>query len=277
MPSSFRRNQTLSGVRRHTEDPEDSARRRAHHLALTRRRLGAIFLVVLSVVLLLVLLLLQFTARISLVNGSTALVTNYDQAPYVESINDYYARNPAERLRFLLDEAALTAAVSSQHAEVQQVNVAGSTGMIQTDLKMVFRQPVAGWKINDTQYYVDAQGVVFEKNYFAAPEIQIVDESGVTPEQGTAVASGRLLGFVGKMVAVSKGRGYAPVQVSLPEGTTRRLDVRFVDVGPAIRFSVDRGVGEQVEDMARTLTFLASTGASPQFIDVRSAGRIIYQ
>jgi hypothetical protein len=118
---------------------------------------------------------------------------------------------------------------------------------------------------------------VFEKNYYETPSVQIIDESGISPEQGSAVASARLLSFVGKVVAQAEEGNYQVTEAILPVGTTRQLEIRLKDVQPLIKLSIDRGAGEQVEDMIRVLRYLNSKGLSPSYVDVRVTGRAVYQ
>ncbi len=65
--------------------------------------------------------------------------------------------------------------------------------------------------------------------------------------------------------------------VSLPPDSTRQLEVRLKDVKPFIRFTVDRVVGEQVEDMDRSVRYLRDRDRDVEYIDVRVAGRAVYR
>lgn len=273
--SQFRRNQTLSSYRHTT--PEESTRQKAHHLALQRRRLGGIFLIVLVAAVLLMLLLWQLIAQVHLTTSTKPLSARFATDMYEQTINDYLALNPAQRLRFALNEQALSEYVSLHLPEVEAVAVSGSAGLAQANFAITFRTPVAGWQINSRQNYVDAHGVVFEKNYYTSPGLQIVDESGIRPEQGTAVASTRLLGFLGRVVAGAGERGYTVTQAILPAETTRQLDVFVKGSSSRIKFSIDRGAGEQVEDMDRVIRFLSSRNVKPKYIDVRVAGKAAYR
>ncbi len=273
--SQFRRNQTLSSYRHNT--PEESARHKAHDLTVRRRRLGGIFSIVLLAAVLLMLLLWQLIAQVHLTTSTKPLSVRFDTSVYERSINDYLALNPAQRLRFALDERALSDYVSSHLPEVEKIGVSGSAGLAQANFAITFRTPVAGWQINSRQNYVDARGVVFEKNYYTSPGLQIVDESGIRPEQGTAVASSRLLGFLGHVVAGAGERGYTVTQAILPAETTRQLDIYVKGSPSRIKFSIDRGAGEQVEDMDRVIRFLSSRHVKPKYIDVRVAGKAAYR
>lgn len=187
------------------------------------------------------------------------------------------AKNPAQRLRLALDQTALTQYVSDQLPEVENVKVTGLAGIARASVAITFRTPVAGWQINSKQYYVDADGVVFDKNYYSAPAVQIIDESGVSPEQGSTVVGTRLLGFLGKVVSQAKGRGYTVVKALLPADTTRQVDVYFDGIATRVKMSIDRGAGEQLEDARRSLNFLKSTNVTPEYIDVRVPGRAAYR
>lgn len=271
----FRRNQTLSSYRHNT--PEESERQKAHHLALQRRKLGSIFAIVSAAAILLLLLLWQLVAQVHVTTSSKQLSTPFEATDYEAVINDYYGLNPAQRLRFALNTDGLTTYVSSRLPEVEQIKIAGTPGLAQANFTITFRSPVAGWQINSRQKYVDANGVVFEKNYYDAPSVQIIDESGIDAQQGTAIASSRLLGFLGRVVAVAGERGYSVERAILPAGTTREVDVYIIDNPTRIKFSIDRGAGEQVEDMDRVLQFLSGRGITPEHIDVRVSGRAAYQ
>jgi cell division septal protein FtsQ len=273
--NQFRRNQTLSGVKRPESEPV-SERARMHHLARRRRHASAILTLVLAIIIILGVLLSQFTARL-VVAGSSAVPTHAIQpANYEKAINDYLAIHPVERLRFALNETALSQYVSNILPEVSRVKLTSTSGVVQSNFTLTLRKPVAGWQINGHQYYVDASGVVFQNNYYDTPTVQIVDQSGVSPAQGTIVASGRLLSFVGRVVALAGQGSYTVTQAILPSGTTRELDVQLKDVRPRVKLSIDRGAGEQVEDMIRSLTYLKSQGKNAQYVDVRVSGRVVY-
>lgn len=275
----FRRNRTLSGYRKTGADAlSESERQKAHHLASQRRRLGGAFLGVLVVVIGLVLLLWQLIAQVHVVSSTKQLSTPFDGSAYEKIINNYLTVNPSQRLRFALDETALSTFVSNDAPEVESVRLSGWAGIAQSNIAMTFRTPVAGWQINGKQYYVDANGVVFEKNYYETPTVQIVDESGITPsQQGGAVVGTRLLGFLGKVVAQAKGRGYTPVKAVLPEGTTRQVDVSFDGIPTRVKFSIDRGAGKQMEDADRAMKHLQAQGIAADYIDVRVSGRAAYR
>ena len=273
--SQFKRNRTLSSYRHNT--PEESSRQQAHTLAKQRRRLGGIFVIVAAAVILLALLLWQLIAQVHLTASSKQLSAQFDTVTYERSINEYLNLNPAQRLRFSLDERALSNYVAAELPEVEALKLGGTPGLAQGNFTVTFRQPVAGWQINDKQYYVDADGVVFEKNYYEAPKVQIVDESGVSPEQGSTIVGTRLLGFLGKIVAQGEGRGYTAIKAALPQGTTRQVDVYFEGLTTRVRFSIDRGAGEQMEDADRSIKFLQSKNTSAEYIDVRVPGRAAYK
>lgn len=273
--TQFRRNQTLSGVKRPESEPV-SERTRMHHLARRRRHIGAILSLVLGIIIILGVLLTQFTGSVVVAGSSQALTQKIQPATYEKAINDYLAIHPVERLRFALNETALSQYVSGILPEVSRVALTSTDNVVQSNFTLTLRQPVAGWQINGHQYYVDSSGVVFQNNYYETPAVQIVDQSGVSPEQGTVVASARLLSFVGRVVFLAGQGKYTITQAILPSGSTRELDVHLKDITTLVKFSIDRGAGEQVEDMIRSLKYLQSQGNSAQYIDVRVSGRVVY-
>lgn len=257
----------------------DSTRTHTHHLSIHRRRIAGILAVIFVIVTILWLILANFTATVAIsLSDSANLSKTADKSIYEKVIQDYFDANPLNRLNFILDIASLTTYVSNRLPEVQGIerqDVIARPG--ETDFKIKMRTPVAGWKINEKQYYVDAKGISFERNYYQNPTVQIVDKSGISPHTGTAIASKRFLGFVGRVVSLSKDSGYTVTQAILPINTTRELDVYVKEVSYYMKLSIDRSAGEQVEDMSRSIGYFVSHGQTPKYIDVRVSGKAFYR
>jgi hypothetical protein len=279
----FARNRTLtgststrlSGANKYAD--LQSPRTQAHHLALHRRKIGLVFLGVIASATLLFALLMQFTASVTISVSDTSISKKIDSQLYEKTINEYLGIHPLSRLRFMFDEAHLRNYLITVVPEVVDVAEISMGSIGETNVALTMRRPVAGWTINSRQYFVDSHGVAYERNYYENPSVQIVDNSGVALEQGTTVASNRFLGFVGRIVALSKERGYIVTQAIIPSGTTRQLEVVLQDVVPHVRLSIDRPAGEQVEDMARALVYLSSRNSTPSYIDVRVSGKAFYR
>lgn len=268
------RNRTLASSAPEVEAP--SARSKAHQLALRRRRVGAILLLVLLACVGLLLLISQLTAQVTI--GVASQVTKkIDVSAYAKTINDYLDHHPVERLRFALGQKNLSEFVSNANPEVASVTQATQWGLGVTRFTVTLREPLAGWQINGKQFYVDSSGVAFEHNYFADPSVQIIDQSGASLEQGSTVTSSRFLSFVGKLVAQAKSRGYVITEARLPLGTTREVIVKVKDLSYEVRVSIDRGAGEQAEDLDRVVRYLATKGVVPGYVDLRVEGRAFYQ
>ena len=273
--SQFRRNQTLSGVKRESEPVSERARMRK--LAKRRRNVSGIFTLVIIAIIVLGALLSQFTGKVNVTGSSAALNRAVQPSDYEKLITEYLGVHPVERLRFSLNQDALSAFVSDRMPEVAYVKLSGTSNVVESDFTLTFRKPVAGWQINGRQYYVDDKGIVFQSNYYANPTVQIIDQSGVSPEQGSVVASARLLSFVGRVVSLSGQGSYIVTQAILPSGTTRQLEIKLQGVTPLVKLSIDRGAGEQVEDMVRALNYLKAKNISPQYVDVRVENRAAYK
>lgn len=278
---AFRRNRTLTGSSssqiasaNEANAQMKSSRVHTHDLAQKRRQIGGLLLLVLLVIAVLYILLSQFTAS---VNVRTDDVTVKLDDSYEKAIQSYFGTQPIERFRFLLDVNNLTRYVQAVAPEVKSVAVTGSNGVGTTNITLTMRQPVAGWNVGGSQQYVDSTGSAFRKNYYPAPAVQIVDNSGVPVTDGQAVASNRFLGFVGRLVGLAKEKGYTAEQVIIPRGTTRQVELRVNGIPYPMKFSIDRPAGEQVEDMARTIGYLQQRGISPEYVDLRVANKAFYK
>ena len=278
---TFRRNQTLTGsasprvvTANDMSAQIRSPRAHAHELARRRQHVGSILFVTLLGCVLLGFLIMQFTASVTV--RSSELTMQLDDR-YSRDIEDYFNRQPIERLRFLLREDRLLAYLQSVAPEVAKVDVEGSVGYGNTAFALTMREPIVAWNINNNRQYVDTSGTAFTRNYYADPKVQVVDESGIQISGGETVASNRFLGFIGRVVGLAKSSGYTVTDVILPRGMTREVDIKLEGVGYPIRFSVDRPAGEQIEDMDRALTWLTANSQSPEYLDVRVSRRSYYK
>lgn len=276
---TFRRNRTLTGsvssrVSSINEGSADmkSPRVHAHELTQKRRHLGAIFLGVFLATLFLFGLISQFTAKVNVVSSPKATL----DSSYQEAIQGYLMAHPAERIRFLLNTEGLAHYLQSRAPEIASIEQVKWDGFGISEFKVVMRAPIAGWTIQNRQQYVDSSGVAFARNYYPAPSVQVVDNSGAQVQTGQTVASNRFLGFVGRTVGLAAEQGIKVTQVILPSGTTRQIELRLDGVAFPVKLTSDRSAGEQVEDMAKALAWLKSQNKTPQYVDVRVSGRAFY-
>lgn len=280
--NTFRRNRTLTGsasprVSTVNEPNADlrSPRTQVHHLAHQRRKLGSLFMMVFLAAGLIAILLYEFTAQPVVRSSDTAVTIDADR--YSQVIDDYLGRRPVERLRFALDNTRLTEFVHRELPEVASVRIDGFTAFGQSSFDVTVRKPIAGWLIGDRQYYVDATGVPFQKNYFPSPTVNVVDDSGIQQTAGTAIASSRFLNFVGRTVSAAAEKGFVIEQAIIPVGTTRQLELKIKDRATTIKLSLDRSIGEQVEDMQRAVAWFDQRSQAPEYIDVRVSGKAFYR
>lgn len=279
----FRRNRTLTGTTSNNLDSAgiksdlESSRTQAHYLANHRRKIFSILVVALGSATLLWILISNFTAAVSVSVPAATISKSIDLSRYEKVIQEYLDINPMGRLHFLLDQPALNTYVSGKLPEVASVVQQNMMNIGQTKFAITMRTPVAGWKINNKQYYVDSKGIPFLQNYFTSPTVQIVDSSGASPQTGEAIVSNRFLSFVGRVVAEAKTGGYTVTQAIIPPKTTRELDVKLKGINMVVKLSIDRSAGEQVEDMGKAVQYFAGRGLSPSYIDVRVSGKAFYK
>lgn len=277
----FRRNRTITGsASSHVTSTNESnahlksSRVHVHELAQQRRRIGGVLALTVLGVVMLSLLVSQFTAHAIV---RTSDVTQSLDPVYVHAVDDYLARQPIERLRFLLREDALNEYVQSIAPEVASIRSDGFAGLGKSVYVIKMRRPIAGWNVRGTQQYVDATGTAFMRNHYAKPSVEIIDNSGVQAEAGQAVASNQFLGFVGRVVGLANAQHYTVTQVIIPQGTTRQIELRLKDITYPIKLSVDRSAGEQIEDMSRAVNWIRTHSLTPEYLDVRVSGRAYYR
>ena len=285
LPSSntFKRNRTFIGTTSSKLDSVkiginvESSRTHVHNLASKRRKALSIFIVSVLSAIFLWTLISNFTATVVISNSNTSILKPINDPKYSKVIQEYFEMNPLSRFRFFLNQEALSSYVSSQISEVEAVSLKDMAGIGMTNVDVKMRTPVAGWKIDNKQYYVDSKGVPFEQNYFADPIVQIVDNSGATLQTGSASVSKRFLGFVGLIVSLAQQSGYTVTEAILPANTTRELEIKLKDINLLVKLSIDRSAGEQVEDMSRAIKYFVSNNRMPSYIDIRVSGKAFFK
>ncbi len=281
--TAFRRNRTLTGslssevqsVNEHAAELR-SPRIHVHGLRHHRRRLSTLLAFCLGGALLMAWLVYQSIATISIrVSGVTA----GDTTLYQRITQEYLNRYPLERFRFSLDTTKLTEYIQTTYPEVDRVlpNVSYGDTLGVAELTITVRKPVVVWRTTSSQLYVDASGNAFERNFFASPLVEVIDKSGVQAHGNQVLVSNRFLSFIGTLVGKMRQQGYEVTQVTLPLNSLRQVEVSLADIAYPIKFSVDRPVGEQVEDADRSVRYLKSNGSSPEYLDVRVSSRAFYK
>ena len=278
----FRRGRTMPGSTRWRLESADkrainaaTPREKVHHLSRLRRMLMVALGAIVAIAGVTLFILMQFTSTVKVESADRYEIADYQ--PYVATVQEYLGRHPLERLRFNLNSKSLNNYVISQHPEVETITQEGLDGFATSSYSIAMRKPVVGWDVGADQYYVDANGVSFEKNFFNDPTVKIIDNSGIDYIPGTAVASERFLSFVGRVVSLANAQSLTVEKVTIPAGTTRQVQLSVVGYAFPIILSIDRSAGEQVEDMTRALQYLRAQGRSAQYIDLRVKGKAFYR
>ncbi len=280
---AFRRNRTLTGSLASGVESAKvqhmelrSERVQGHDLKSHRRRLGGVLLVVLACAGLLAYLVYTSIAT-PIITAHTPI--SVDRALYQQLTQQYLNAHPLQRFRFTLDTGALTGYLQS-HGAPEVASIDSHThfaGFASSTIVVTMRQPAVVWHTSSHTFFVDEFGNAFERNYYAEPAVQIVDESGIQTNGNQVLASNRFLGFIGKVIGQMKRQGYEVTKITLPKNTTRQVAVSVNQISYPIKFSIDRSAGEQAEDAARAMRYLTSKGAPVEYIDVRIGGKAYYR
>lgn len=280
---AFRRNRTLTGslvshVESATEDNAElrSKRVQTHTLHAHRKHLSLYLFGSVCIIALLGWIIYQSIATPQVIADTSVVI---DQRLYNQKIQDYLNANPLQRLRVTVDTGALATYLQMNGMpEVASVNsTVTRTGFGSSSFTLVFRKPVVVWKTGSTKLYVDDEGNAFTRNYYADPQVEVIDQTGIEAQDNQVLASERFLSTIGRIIGKMKAQGYTVTKVILPANTTHQLLVSIEGLGFPVKFSIDRSAGEQAEDAARAIKYLQSKNISPEYIDVRVSGKAFYK
>ena len=246
--------------------------------SLARRRLGLFRLLVISVsVVIIATLVIGLSIhhqKVQLV-GVGASVTESDY--YAKLIGEYFYERPFERFRPALNIVTLNHFLRARAPEIDLVQSIENNFLQATVMRLSLRKPVVMWESAGNKYYVDNYGIPFTKNYFADPNLSVVDKSGVEIERISQVANNDFLGFIGRVIALAAERNLPVAKIIVPPLTTRQIEVYFADSTFPVKMSTDGNAAKQVEDAARMLKYLNERKIMPNYVDVRVERRAYYK
>ncbi len=270
---SYRRNNNLNT--RHTASPLESSERLAtHELVKKRRRITRSLFFAIVAFVIIVILLFQMTISMSILTSDAKSASG--KAGYMKIMEEYYSAQPIERFRFFLNHQNLANFFLEKAPEVKSVRVEG-LALASSSVKLIFRQPVAQWIAGDKTYFVDENGVTFEKNYFTEPRVTIKDESSLPVDGGKEVINRQFLSFLGQAVAALSQNNLNVSEVVLPANTVRQIWFKVNNGNYYIKMTIDRAAGAQVGQAVKTINSLGVLVNRLAYIDVRVDQRSFYK
>lgn len=196
---------------------------------------------------------------------------------YIASADSYLNAHPLERLMPLLNSRNMLLNMQQTAPELSSVDVSGEGAYARHMLSITERVPVAKWQLGKKLYYVDKDGIAFER-ITVAPDnlVSVKDESGL-PVEAQQVASRRTMQFIGQVVAQVKALSLGEVQdVILPPGLLKEIDMTLNDRPYRIKLYIDREPARQVADIRNALAVIDAQGIVPKYLDARVEGRAYY-
>lgn len=279
---AFRRSRTMTGsssdtVRAAAETRAglQSDRLKHHTLRKKRRRLASLLVISLACAGGIIALLNMFVASTAVTtqNGGNAA----DTTAYRAAIDTYLVSHPNERFIFSLRQAALLQAIQKQYPEVRTVAVDVQPWLRAARVTVQLRTPIASWTIGATKYYIDSSGVAFQKNLGTEPTLVVEDNTGIDPTGNAAVASERMIRYIGRLVALVQQNGLTVERLELPPSTSREVDVYLAGKVYPIKTDIDRDPAGQVADLVQATGYLTRSGIVPSYADVRVSSKLYYK
>lgn len=198
-------------------------------------------------------------------------------ANYQKSINKYLAAHPLERLTFLLQQDQLLKSVVIEYPEVKTLSFSHDWYGGNVEFLITYRTPLIVWKTADKKFYVDASGIAFTYNSFAEPTLEVVDQSGVAPDQSGVVASTKFIRFLGQIVGAVNTYNKGTVTSVIIPRAAKEVDLKLQGREYIIKTNTDRDPLQEAEDINNMLTYFDQRGIVPQYADARVAHKAFYK
>lgn len=279
---TFRRSRTMTGttsdnVQAAVQTHADLQSDRLKHHTLRKRRRHLLAYLFMTLALATGLLLLVNNFMLTAIVTASGGVAAQDTANYEQTVNDYLLSHPSERFSFALRGDALLGTLQQEYPEIRAVTVQVEPWLKPAHVSVSLRTPIASWTIGSTKYYIDTYGVAFQKNYGAEPTLVVEDNTGIDPSSTAAVASERMIKYIGRLVALLGQKGLSVERLELPPGTSREVDVYLSGKVYPVKTDIDRDPAGQVADVENAVNYLTSHGIAPLYADVRVSSKLYYR
>lgn len=274
--ATYHRGTTLTNLNRPDDIGEE--RKKLKRLRAARRRLVGLALLLLIIVAFGVALLLQYNGHLDgvrITNRDASALTDIDRTKYLKIANDYFAANSFERFSFARRSSVLLQYFQQQAPEVSAVSITPS-GLAGGQVNITVRQPVAMWVNGSSTNFVDSSGIVFERNYFAAPSLAIEDNSGVSLS-GKMATSSNFLSFVGQVASELKKQNLDVARVTLPRGSIRYVEFYLAGRTYPFKAQITRNAASEASDIAAMTRYIDSHSLAPQYVDCRVEGKAYWK
>ena len=267
---NFNRNQTISGV-----EKEKSARLENRKLIIQRRKISSFFIFILIFIVAVIIILFQFVASVDIEGEKTD--KSIPKEKYISAINQYYYKQPIERIRANLKKDDLVAYLQREYPEIDDVLNISMISLTKYKFKIKFRQPVASWTSNNKTLYVDKNGVSFSDNYYSSPRLSVIDESNIRTHSGKSIASSSFIGFVGKIVSEADSRGIYIEKIVIPPASLRQIQIFVKDVPYSIKLLTTASPEGQIANLDSAIKYFSNNKINPKYLDLRVEGKGYYK
>ncbi|MDR0957563.1 MAG: hypothetical protein LBM09_03255 [Candidatus Nomurabacteria bacterium] len=269
---NYRRGTTLTNL--NDEQRQKTERQKERTLRQRRRKLGGILLIVAVICVLGLLLLSEFNGSLNKISSDSKLSSS-DVGKYQKLAAEYFRKNPLERFDFARRDDDMVRFLIQGAPEIKTAEITKS-GLMNSQLNLEFRKPLAMFTVADKTNYVDESGIVFAKNFFAEPSIQIIDNSGVGSSDG-AMTSTNFLEFVGRVSSELDKKGESVNRVEIPAGAIRYVNFYLADREYPFMAHIDRDPSSQAADMTTMIKYLDQNQITPSYVDCRVMGKAYWK
>ncbi len=279
----FRRSRTLTGTTSNKVNPTAESRSQlktvrlqAHELHQFRKRIVRILVAVTAVIVALSYLLVTYISTITIRYPQPGGLPQ--TASYQQTVQQYFMKHPMERFGFSINRKQFASDMQAAHPELSSVDIDKDWYGGNTSFVLQFRHPLLVWETGGHRFYVDNQGTAFEYDHFAGKYVSVSDQSGIAPSvAGGSVASNRFINFLGKMVGAVNAADKGQVTDIIIPASTREVDLKLQGRGYPIKTHTDRDPLQQAEDIVNAIKWFDSKKMTPEYVDVRVAGKAYFK
>lgn len=255
-----------------------------HQQARRRLKMRIVFVAVCGL-LLATGFLFRITA-VEVVSNASSKLSETDKARYQRIVQEEASRHTILKQSWLLDTNAFTDSLYKRLPEISHVAFSKKSPFHQALTATIrFRTPVFTWmNATGTRQYVDAKGVLFEKNLdpsVAESSLTTVeDQSGTVLAAGDTVLTQEIVTFIGQLHAkLPPLYGGAEIKKVIIPTATREVQIKVDQQPYLIKFSATRPLEEQVGELQLLLQHLQGSGGiiPTTVIDMRVPHKAFYK
>lgn len=197
---------------------------------------------------------------------------------YRLTVDSYFADSPLKRSKLFFSSGDLSNYVINKHSELSSFTVNSSfIGNLSFDAEQ--KAPAFVWEVNGQKYFGDKDGLLYEYDQTVSTDgvLLIKDSASLAVSPGDKALPSSTLEYIKQIESEQSRAGVSRAYYQVP-ATAREIRMYLNGKPYYIKFSLDRSVVGQIDELAQAVTYIDKANKRVnEYIDLRTQDKVFYR